>query len=131
MVAAVRSARDVGATVRAARETQGLTQANLAAMANVSRRWLIAIEQGEHHRAELDRVLRVLAALNLEVGITASGRDRSTPAPQAATGAVDRNSADSDPAGTDAVETEVSNPDTVAGDAFDLDAHLAGFRERT
>jgi HTH-type transcriptional regulator/antitoxin HipB len=98
-MATVRSTRDIGAAIRAAREEQRLTQANLAAVAGVSRRWLIAIEQGDHSRAELDRVLRVLDVLKLDVHIGAHGRTRPAPRP--------------------------------ATDDFDLDAHVAAFREVT
>jgi HTH-type transcriptional regulator/antitoxin HipB len=76
-MAIIRNTRDLGAALRATREAQGLTQATVAATAGVSRRWLIAIEHGEHPRAELDRVLRVLQALELDVHV--GGPQSTTP----------------------------------------------------
>lgn len=76
----IRTIRDLGAVIRAAREAQRLTQATLATNADVSRRWLIAIEQGKHPRAELDRVLRVLKALDLDIRVGPLKRARR-PAP--------------------------------------------------
>jgi HTH-type transcriptional regulator/antitoxin HipB len=77
----VRTARDIGAALRTAREGQGLTQATVAERARVSRRWLIAMERGEHPRAELDRVLRVLEALQLDVTVGPVAAVRPSPAP--------------------------------------------------
>jgi len=82
-VARLRTPRDVGALVRATREAQGLTQAVLAERAGVSRRWLIATESGEHPRAELDRVLRVLDALGLRVSAMAGEDAPVSPEPEA------------------------------------------------
>jgi HTH-type transcriptional regulator/antitoxin HipB len=74
----VRTTRELGALVRDARTQRGLTQAALADQADVSRRWLAALETGKPG-AELALVLRVLAALDLELSIAerteASGVD--------------------------------------------------------
>ena len=60
----MRTAADVGAAIRAARRADGLTQAQLAERAGVGRQWLVALERG-HDRAELGKVVAVLAALGL------------------------------------------------------------------
>jgi HTH-type transcriptional regulator / antitoxin HipB len=60
----VRTARDVGALIRGERKRRAWTQAQLAEAADVTRAWIIAIEQGKR-TAELNLVLRTLAALNL------------------------------------------------------------------
>ncbi|MDR1431019.1 MAG: helix-turn-helix domain-containing protein [Propionibacteriaceae bacterium] len=58
------TADDVATTVRAERAALRMTQAELAEKAGVSRKFLIAIEQG-HPRAELDKVLAILHALDI------------------------------------------------------------------
>jgi y4mF family transcriptional regulator len=60
----VHTVRDLGAAVREARSHQGLTQAELASRAGVSRDWLVRLEQG-HPRLEVQLVLDVLAAAGL------------------------------------------------------------------
>ncbi len=57
--------RDAGALVRHARRQAGLSQAQLAERAGVSRQWVIAFEQGKSS-AELGLVLRVAAAVGLQ-----------------------------------------------------------------
>jgi transcriptional regulator with XRE-family HTH domain len=56
----VRSARTLGMLVREQRRRLGLTQAQLARRAGVSRQWLSGLERGREG-AELGRVLRTLA----------------------------------------------------------------------
>ena len=56
----VRSARTLGMLLREQRRRQGLTQAQLARRAGVSRQWLNGVEGGREG-AELGRVLRTLA----------------------------------------------------------------------
>ena len=56
----VRSARTLGVLLRDQRRRRGLTQAELAARAEVSRQWLSGLERGREG-AELGRVLRTLA----------------------------------------------------------------------
>lgn len=56
----------LGAAVRERRLRSGLTQAELAGLAGVSRAWLIRLEDG-HPRAELFRVLATLRALHADV----------------------------------------------------------------
>jgi HTH-type transcriptional regulator/antitoxin HipB len=57
-----------GAAIRDARVTRGFTQASLAERAGISRAWLARFEGG-HRRAELEQVLRVLAALDMWISI--------------------------------------------------------------
>lgn len=60
----IASARDLGLTVRQARQDRGQTQAELATAAGVSRRWLSDLEAGKA-TAEFGLILRTLAALGL------------------------------------------------------------------
>lgn len=61
----MRTAADFGYQVRAERERQGITQAALAARADVSIRWLSNFERGKSPRAELIKVVHVARALGL------------------------------------------------------------------
>lgn len=60
-----------GALIRHQRLNQGLTQQALADAADVSRKFLIALESG-HERAELGKTMAVLAALGLSLTTTTS-----------------------------------------------------------
>lgn len=60
----IRNSRDLGLYVRDRRRALGMTQANLAAQARVSRRWLSDLEAGKE-TAEIGLVLRTVAALDL------------------------------------------------------------------
>ena len=60
----ISSARDLGLFVRDRRQNLDMTQAELAAAANVSRRWLTNLESGKP-TAEIGLVLRTLDALGL------------------------------------------------------------------
>jgi HTH-type transcriptional regulator/antitoxin HipB len=68
------SARDIGLAVRDRRLELGLSQSQLASAADVSRRWLLALESGKP-TAQLDLVFRTLDALGLVVDV----RTESTP----------------------------------------------------
>ncbi|MDR0482736.1 MAG: helix-turn-helix domain-containing protein [Cellulomonadaceae bacterium] len=71
-----RSATTIGQTIKALRREQGLTQAQLAAEAHVSRPWLIGVERGTGARSELHLVLRVFDVLRaplFAVPLTESG----------------------------------------------------------
>jgi HTH-type transcriptional regulator/antitoxin HipB len=57
--------RDVGAAVRAARRSAGLSQQVLADRAGVPRQWVSRLETGSNPAAELRKLLDVLAALGL------------------------------------------------------------------
>lgn len=58
------SARDLGLAVRQGRQDRGQTQAELAAAAGVSRRWLSDLEAGKA-TAEFGLILRTLDALGI------------------------------------------------------------------
>lgn len=59
-----RSLPRLGDAIRRLRLTRGLTQAELADRAEVSRQWVVAVEQGRTEGLELGRVLRLLDALD-------------------------------------------------------------------
>lgn len=65
----VATAADVGRLVKAARHRRAMTQADLAAAAGVSRRWLVDLEAGKP-RAELGLALTVLAVLGIGLHTT-------------------------------------------------------------
>lgn len=67
---AISSARQVGGVVRAERKRYGWTQAVLAERSGVSRAWLVRFETG-YPAASLEQVFRVLAALDLDLNLTA------------------------------------------------------------
>ena len=56
----------LGMEIRRLRLAAGLTQAELADRAGVSRRWVGQVERG-HLRAEADKLMRVVRALGLAV----------------------------------------------------------------
>ncbi|HEY8720911.1 helix-turn-helix transcriptional regulator [Pengzhenrongella sp.] len=62
-----RTPQRIGLVIRDARRDQGLTQAQLAKKAHVSRAWLISLETGNNERAELGLVLSTVRALDLTV----------------------------------------------------------------
>jgi HTH-type transcriptional regulator/antitoxin HipB len=77
----VRSIRDLAAVVRGRRRDLGLSQAELAVRAGVSRKWIYQFEAGKP-TAELRLILRVLDALGLVLDVThdeqaAAGRPAS------------------------------------------------------
>lgn len=57
---------ELGAAVRLERHRRGLSQAELAATAGVSREWLVRLEGGAP-RLEADKVLSILNALDIAV----------------------------------------------------------------
>ncbi len=66
-------AADLGGLIRAQRRELGLTQADLATKAGVSRRWLSDVEAGKDS-AEFGLVMRTLRALGMFVDIKATSR---------------------------------------------------------
>ncbi len=62
----IRSATDLGAAIQGARHEGGLTQADLAARAGVSRPYLAQVERGRSSRL-LDLLLDLLRVLDLEL----------------------------------------------------------------
>jgi len=62
----ITSIRDVAAAVRGRRQTLGLSQADVARRARVSRQWISELESGKP-TAELALVIRLLDALGLDL----------------------------------------------------------------
>lgn len=60
----VRTARDIGKLIRAARKAKGWTQARLARELGSTQKWVSQIENGRPG-ADLDRVLRALSLLGV------------------------------------------------------------------
>ncbi len=74
-----RSIRDFAATVRGRRRDLGLSQAELAAQAGVSRKWIYEFEAGKPN-AELGLILRVMDALGLRLELSLE-EQAGTPVP--------------------------------------------------
>ncbi|CAG4908925.1 helix-turn-helix domain-containing protein [Acidithrix sp. C25] len=74
----VRSIRDVAAAVRGRRKDLGLSQAELAEMVGVSRKWICEFEGGKP-RAEFALVLGVLEYLGLTIMISQDIEETFTP----------------------------------------------------
>jgi HTH-type transcriptional regulator/antitoxin HipB len=68
---AIRSIRDLAAVVRGRRVDLGLSQAELASRAGVSRKWVYELEAGKA-TAEFGLILRVLDAMGLALEETAT-----------------------------------------------------------
>jgi transcriptional regulator with XRE-family HTH domain len=85
-VATVNSIKDLSALVRGRRRALGLSQAELAAKANVSRQWISAFELGRPG-SELRLILRLLEALGLRLAVDPI--DEAQPDRQARPDAVD------------------------------------------
>jgi HTH-type transcriptional regulator / antitoxin HipB len=67
-VAEINSILDLSSLARGRRQTLGLSQAELAARANVSRQWISAFESGRPG-SELRLILRLLEALELRLSV--------------------------------------------------------------
>ncbi len=65
---------DLGAQLRELRRARGWTQAELAERAGVSRKFVIDLERGQRVRAELDRVLAVVRALDRQIALVEGAR---------------------------------------------------------
>jgi HTH-type transcriptional regulator/antitoxin HipB len=72
----INSMRDVAATVRGRRKDMGLSQAELAARAGVSREWINAFETGKPS-VEFALVLRLLGPLGLRLDLAPEGEVES------------------------------------------------------
>lgn len=75
----IKTAPDVGYALRAEREAQGITQADLAEQADVSVRWLSNFERGKSPRAELIKVIHVARALGLTFELAREEKPKETP----------------------------------------------------
>ncbi|WP_418275749.1 helix-turn-helix transcriptional regulator [Isoptericola jiangsuensis] len=64
-----RSLSRLGAAVRRLRHDRGLTQAELARAAGVSRQWLVGLESGRTPGLEMSLLLRVLDQLDASLTI--------------------------------------------------------------
>lgn len=68
----IHTSQRLGAAIKDARRGAGLTQAQLAAKAGVSRAWLIEVEAGTNERAEFGKVLSTIQALDLSIEVAPS-----------------------------------------------------------
>jgi transcriptional regulator with XRE-family HTH domain len=59
----------LGQAIRSLRLDRHLTQAQLAARADVSRQWVVAVERGDTRGAEVGLVMRVLDALDASLTV--------------------------------------------------------------
>ena len=64
----INNSTELGAAVRAARKSRGLTQVELAVQAGVARAWLAKFEAG-HPTASIEQVFRTLRALGLGLDV--------------------------------------------------------------
>ncbi len=78
MATSITSIRDLAASVRGRRRSLGLSQAQLAGRAHVSRQWVGQFEAGRP-TAELRLVLQVLEALDLRLTLDERDGDRREP----------------------------------------------------
>ena len=65
-MARLRSAKDLGRIIRDERRRQGMTQADLAGLADVGVTFLSQLENGKE-TAEMGRVIRVLTMLGIDL----------------------------------------------------------------
>ena len=77
----ITSIRDVAAAVRGRRQHLGLSQAELATRARVSRQWINEFEAGKP-TAELQLVIRLLDALGLRLRLDDRNAASDEPRPQ-------------------------------------------------
>jgi HTH-type transcriptional regulator / antitoxin HipB len=74
----IKSTRNLASAVRGRRQDLGLTQAELAMRAGVSRKWVYEFEAGKP-TAELRLIMRVLDVLGLTLELGYQGDARSNP----------------------------------------------------
>jgi transcriptional regulator with XRE-family HTH domain len=79
----MRTITEIGGLVQQRRTELGYTQARLASMANVSRDWIISIENGRRLTVDLDRLMRTLDVLGLAIEITKTDEGEPTDADRA------------------------------------------------
>ena len=64
----IQNTTDIGQTIQTYRKKQGLTQEDLALLANVGRRFVIELEQGKQ-TAQIGKILQVLHALGIGLNL--------------------------------------------------------------
>lgn len=72
----LRSAEQLGMTIRLKRKEKGLSQSRLAELLGVERKWVLRLEAG-NPRAELGLVLKTLTALGLRASLSDEDRTQS------------------------------------------------------
>jgi y4mF family transcriptional regulator len=70
---------DLGRAIKDARLEVGLTQQQLAERAGISRAWLARVEAG-HRKAEIEYLMRTVAALGLSLALAPMPPDDTDPA---------------------------------------------------
>ena len=70
-------ALDIGYAIKDARAESGLTQAQLADAAGISKRCLWSLELGQNPGVQLDKLLAVFKVLGLDLQIVAAGTTES------------------------------------------------------
>ena len=66
----IRTATDLGASIRERRTALGMDQVSLAKKAGTSRKWLVEVEQGKPG-AEIGLILRTLKSLEISIDLEA------------------------------------------------------------
>ncbi len=72
-------ALDIGYAIKDARAESGLTQAQLADAAGISKRCLWSLELGQNPGVQLDKLLAVFKVLGLDLQIVAAGATENDP----------------------------------------------------
>lgn len=70
-----RSLPRLGAAIRRLRSDRGMTQAQLAEAAGVSRQWVVAVENGSKDGLEVGRLMRLLDTLDASLMVRDDGAD--------------------------------------------------------
>jgi y4mF family transcriptional regulator len=72
----IQNTTDIGQTVQTYRKKQGLTQEELALLANVGRRFVVELEQGKN-TAQIGKILQVLHALGIGLNLLVTWEENS------------------------------------------------------
>lgn len=76
----IRSSRDLGQLIAAARRRRGLTQREVADALGVTQAWISEVEQGKQ-RAWVGQVLRLMACLGIDLACTIRDDSSASPVP--------------------------------------------------
>jgi len=71
----MKSSQEIGALIRRERKAQGLTQSDLAMVANTAQRFISELERGKP-TCQLGKTLDVLAALGIRIELNPSGESK-------------------------------------------------------